>query len=124
MTKIDLPEGVPADNHTKTSFDGGDFQAPDMATPTFGRENSAFDHRAKRVVREEYEEIVEEDDDEDDEDSHHRPRPPRPGGGLAIMIAITALFAALSAIVIANSRSDAPLCSSQPSWNQYNCRAG
>lgn len=124
MTKIDLPEGVPADNQTKASFGGGDFEAPDMATPSFAREKPAFDHKAKRIVREEYEEIVEEDDDEDD-DRHLRPRNDPPNNnGLAIMIAITALFAALVAIVIANSRSDLPLCSSQPEWNQYNCRAG
>ncbi len=124
MTRIDLPEGVPADNQIKASFDGDKFEAPDMATPSFAREKPAFDHKAKRIVREEYEEIVEEDDDEDDGD---RPRPrvdPPNHNGLAIMIAITALFAALGAIVIANSRSDLPLCSSQPEWNQYNCRAG
>lgn len=124
MTKIDLPEGVPADNQTKASFGVDDFAAPDMATPSFVREGPGFDHRAKRVVREEYEEIVEDDDDEDEEEIHHRPRPPRQAGNLAIMIAVVALFAALSAIVIANSRSDTPLCSSQPAWNQYNCRAG
>jgi len=124
MTKTDLPEGVPADNQTKASFGGDDFTAPDMATPSFVRDGPEFDHRAKRVVREEYEEIVEEDDDEDEEETHHRPRPPRQAGNLAIMIAITALFAALGAIVIANNRSEVPLCSSQPAWNQYNCRAG
>ena len=57
MTKIDLPEGVPADNQTKASFGGGDFEAPDMATPSFAREKPAFDHKAKRIVREEYEEM-------------------------------------------------------------------
>ncbi|MEO1241834.1 MAG: hypothetical protein AAFX54_07995 [Pseudomonadota bacterium] len=123
MTRIDLPEGVPPDNEATRSFKGNGFQAPDMATPAFTRETPGLDHKAKRIVREEYEEIVEDDDDEDDE----RPRPrieSNSNTNLAIMIAVTALFVALGAIVVANNRGDAPLCSSQPAWNQYNCRAG
>ncbi|MHA7870817.1 MAG: hypothetical protein ACX939_00555 [Hyphococcus sp.] len=125
MTQANLPDGVPPDNQTKASFSEGEFTAPDMATPAFARERPALDHKATRVVREEYEEIVEDDDDDDDETDYARARPRLDNTGtMAIIISIAALMAALGAIVIANARRDLPPCSSQPSWNQYNCRAG
>jgi hypothetical protein len=151
MSRLKLPDGVPHDNAGKASFGAhgdelcgpsagnpADYKAPDMATPQFDRPSqklsplsdrpvsneSALHSKARRVVHDEYEEVVEEDDDE--ENARHRHASHRSGnnGSFAILIAITALLAALGAIVIATNRSSTPLCSSQPEWNQYNCRAG
>ena len=123
MTKIDLPDGVPFDNEGKSSLSGAPYRAPNVATPQFEGETPNLDHKTHHVGRGEFSAIIEDDDRGDDNEFHPRGRGVI-GGNVAIVIAVAALLAALGAIVIANTQGDTPLCTSQPLWNQYNCRAG
>lgn len=117
-----LPDGVPADNRSMASGSAGGFTAPDMATPKFPSDDLASKASLRRVERREIEIIEEEDDD--DEDERDFDSPPPAISNMAIILVASALLAALVAIVIANGSEPAPLCSTQPDWNQYNCRAG
>ena len=123
MTKIDLPDGVPFDNEGKPSLSGAPYRAPNMATPQFELQTQGRDHKANHAVRGEFSTLV-EDEDLSDGGDHHPRRRSGPGNNVIILIAVTALLAALGAIVAANTQGDTPLCTSQPLWNQYNCRAG
>ena len=125
-----LPDGVPADNRSMTapgvqaSDSSGDFTAPDMATPRFARDDLASKASLRRVERREIE-IIEEEDDDVDEDEDHDLESSAPGvSNSTIMLVIGAILVALAAIVLANGAEPTPLCSTQPDWNQYNCRAG
>lgn len=133
MSRSNLPEGVAPDNEplvSNPSFSDGvtgapDFTAPDIATPGFVRSNlmrsnatrpdaalSAHTHATG------HHEIIEDDD---------KPIKLLPGGGMsvAIIIAIALLLLSFATVLYAvNNRQTMPLCSSQPEWNQYNCRAG
>lgn len=128
MSKIRLPDGVPADNETR-SFSGGareaDFAAPDMATPRFSQ--CASDYSRVVVVVDEDEDADEEDGvvvrktEEDDDDEIVFPKPPMPWmvvGGVAVALV------ALAYIVSNKNVEPQPYCSQQPEWNQYNCIPG
>jgi len=118
-----LPEGVRPDNDEPARTHAG-YTAPDMATPRFAAAPAgapSLNASARRIVRERVEEIIEEEDDDDDDDSGHRPSNGK--SSAALMIAIAAILLALLALVFSMNRGQTPLCSSQPEWNQYNCRA-
>lgn len=122
MSRVELPEGV-APTNEKTSF-----QTPDVATPDFARTpQESLKPKTVREKHETYERVVEEDEedeDEDDEDHLIHVHGPHGPGQLVLMIAIALLLAALAVFVFMSNRQETPLCSEQPEWNQYNCRAG
>lgn len=131
-----LPDAVPPDNSARAradfsavSEDAASFGSiPDMATPAFARPD--FDQASARTVRERHEvheRVVESEDDETDDsngnddagvDAIDMRRP------ILLLIAIVGLLGALGAIVLSQNRQGTPLCSTQPSWNQYNCAPG
>lgn len=132
MNRVSLPEGVFPTNDESAFSDSASFQAPDTATPNFSKRppdgprdvsaKPAFQLKSRSSDR-----FVEDDQDEDDEDKnddviivhgHHAPGP------LIILIAIGLVLAALAAFVMVRNQQPVPLCSEQPDWNQYNCRAG
>ena len=125
MSRSDLPEGVAPDNSPKSSFSSADemtpeFTAPDMATPEFAKPmrphmDAKMDAHAQHVV---HHEVAGEDE------------PPIklfPSGSMtvAVIIALALLLVGFATVIYAaNNRQTLPLCSTQPEWNQYNCRAG
>ncbi|NOX81719.1 MAG: hypothetical protein GXP06_01760 [Alphaproteobacteria bacterium] len=131
MSRFKLPDGVPLDNAGKARFGArgeglppilagasADFKAPDMATPQLGQpargasRQSDTRHMAHTDIKEAL---------ADDEDIKLIPAPARM---LVMFTAIAALLAAVGGFVIMNRGDAAPLCSSQPAWNQYNCTPG
>ncbi len=124
----DLPDAVAPTNEKPATASlsagaptGGNsaWSVPDMATPSFASVRKRFDSKARRVVREEYEELVDDDDD--------APRPPRkksPPPSYVWPIAVAAIFISIISLMVALADDSVPLCSEQPEWNQYNCRAG
>ena len=133
MSRFELPEGVSPTNQ-KPLKDSAAFAVPEVAAPIFARGMETETH-AKTIheKREVYERVVEEDDDDDDDDDkradddedflHGHDHGGRPNF-LMLIFAIALLAAALAVIVIVNNRQLTPLCSTQPEWNQYNCRPG
>ncbi len=138
MTKIELPDGVPFDNEGKTSMSDRAHDVPDMATPQFKQptfrqdstNNQAPQKRASQnpalqsqTSQRDFSTLVEDDEHPSGRDLHDR----RSGGfhnQLMIIAAIAALLVLLGAVFISMNKGGLPLCSSQPSWNQFNCRAG
>lgn len=123
MTHSKLPDGVPADNEAKQRFAAsgeGEYRAPDMATPNYAREKTpaaapaAVERAGSKFSATTF---------EDDERTAPAAIPPQVRK-LQWFIAIAAVLAALAVLAIAMSGESLPLCSSQPDWNQYNCRAG
>lgn len=127
MSRFKLPDGVPLDNAGRARIgargedlpaSSADYKAPDMATPQFGKPVSGaalrpdIRHMAHTDVKQA---IV------DDEGAKIIPPQARM---LVAFTAIAALLAAVGGFVIMNRGDDAPLCSSQPAWNQYNCTPG
>jgi len=122
MTGSRLPDGVSADNKAKARFvrsDDGDYRAPEMAVPDFARRQAlAMTSKAARSDGAKFAASF-----EDDDRSAPAAVPPQVKK-LQWIIAIAAVLAALGVIAIAMRGETLPLCSSQPDWNQYNCRAG
>lgn len=125
MSRSDLPEGVAPDNSPKSSFSSSnevasEFTAPDMATPEFAkperlRMDAKMDAQALHVV---HDEAAGEDE---------TPIKLFPSGSMtvAVIIALALLLVGFATVIYAaNNRQTLPLCSTQPEWNQYNCRAG
>ncbi len=129
MSRFKLPDGVPLDNAGKARFGApseeshgasAEYKAPDMATPDFGKPASAAARRQPDARHMAHAELKQSLDDEGG-DIRLIPAPAR---ALAMFAAIATLLAAVGAFVIMSRGEDAPLCSSQPAWNQYNCTPG
>ncbi len=134
MSDKALPEGVPPSNDKAELTGERDFIAPNVATPQFahsavpGRDARGL-HASVLNIRggERFVEDPADDEDNDGEDGNSRPKAqPVNGvhapGAFAIIIAIVLVLAAIASFVLAQNREPLPLCSEQPSWNQYNCR--
>jgi hypothetical protein len=129
MSRIKLPDGVPLDNAGKARFGArgeglrvpsADYKAPDMATPQFG-EPARGDMQRPDIRHMAHTDIKEPLDDDEGGDLRLIPASARM---LVMFTAIAALLAAVGGFVIMNRGDGAPLCSSQPAWNQYNCTPG
>ncbi|NOX95256.1 MAG: hypothetical protein GXP04_09240 [Alphaproteobacteria bacterium] len=129
MAKTELPEGITPDNNSRSSMSDGEFLAPDMATPHYSHSLRKFMPRiddavantaTHRAAQDEY-------DEDDDEVMSVRSRPASTQGSsnfLMIVIFIIAVFAMGAGVFMIKNQNTLPLCSSQPDWNQFNCRAG
>jgi len=129
MAKTELPEGIAPDNNGRSFMGDREFRVPGMATPDFSepplksmpRIDDAVTNRAThRAAQDEY-------DEDDDEVMSVRSKPASTQGGSnihVILILIIALFAMGAGIFIIKNQNTLPLCSSQPDWNQFNCRSG
>jgi hypothetical protein len=133
MSRFKLPDGVPLDNAGRARFgahgedlrsasadNSADYQAPDMATPQYGKSARGAAHQpdSRHMAHADIKEAL-----DDDEDGDLRLIPPQ-ARMLVVFTAVAALLAAVGGFVIMNRGDDAPLCSSQPAWNQYNCTPG
>ena len=122
MSRLDLPDGVPPDNGTKTGFSAADaagksqdYSAPDMATPQFSQPQTTHS-----VIRQTTDSIVE---DGGDHEGRATKLLPSPVNSIMMFTALAAVLALLGAIAIASNQKSVPNCASQPDWNQYNCQA-
>lgn len=118
MSGPKLPDGVPADNTTKkfSSEDGQSFAAPDMATPRFVRPGGVPAEDMRPAAGFHAHSIEEGDDDT----IRFMPASFNPAilfGALALVVVAIGVFA------MVNNKPGLPSCSTQPEWNQYNCRA-
>ena len=124
MTRVDLPEGVPPDNQTKAFASKSGPVVPDTSAPAFADLQDSFPKNDRGILSRVVVEL-EEEEDEDDKDKDdrlvHGPHLPAP---TLILIAIGLVLAAIAAYVISQNQTPAPLCATQPEWNQYDCRAG
>ncbi len=138
MTKIELPDGVPFDNEGKTLMSDRAHDLPDMATPQFNQATFSQDSKSNQAPTErspqnpalqsqssqrEFSTLVEDDDHSGSRDLHER-RSGSSHNQLMIIAAIAALLVLMGAVFMTMNKGGIPLCSSQPSWNQFNCRAG
>lgn len=138
MGRVSLPEGVAPTNSKNAPEDAAGFAVPETATPDFvaaeNRRSAVGAVQAGKQPRSTSGRFYrfEEDDDDDDDEERARKRDPvhivhgaHAPGPVIILVAIGLVLAALAAFVIARNQPQAlPLCSEQPDWNQYNCRAG
>jgi len=123
MTSGRLPDAVPPDNSARARFAGGDeaYRAPEMAVPLFaGRRTAAPDMAqlgtAQRAAATPF---------EDDDAGYSGPSSvPGPARLWSYAVGAIILVLGLAAFFIAITGNNLPLCSSQPDWNQYNCRMG
>ena len=127
MAKTELPKGIAPDNNSRSSMSDGEFQAADMATPRFSEpfrksmpriDDAVANTATHRAAQDEY-------DEDDDEVMSVRSKPTSAQNGsniLVILILIIALFAMGAGIFLIKNQNTLPLCSSQPDWNQFNCR--
>lgn len=137
MTKSLLPEGVPPDNKSLRAAAGNDrpvidganctidYRAPDMATPHFQRKTPLSQASLQPAIMPAQSDLREAAPDNADKRRNV-------GGWRALpanvrmmthFAALGAGLALLVAIVLATKGGQLPLCSSQPDWNQHNCRA-
>lgn len=120
-----LPAGVPGDNQPKGETDAAAFAPTEMAAPRFADEPPKADRGFfARAMRKGHARALEFEDDMENDIVRAQRRAPSSAKTLSIMIAIVALVGALGAALFITGRNKTPLCSSQPEWNQYNCRAG
>ena len=138
MTKIELPNGVPVDNEGTADLSDRDHDLPNMATPQFQQPTFRQDLKSNDAPRSkvslnpglesqasqrDFSTMVEDEDQSNGRELHER----RQGGfqnQLMIIAAIAALMVMFGAFFVSANKGGLPLCSSQPSWNQFNCRAG
>ncbi len=106
-----LPDGVAIDNGARPSRGepSRDYVAPNTATPTF-RKPPVADNRLNAS----------------DVKAPRRDLMSREHQNLTLMIAVVTLAMAIGGVLLLRTpKSEVlPLCSSQPEWNQFNCRAG
>lgn len=105
-----LPEGVAPDNGgRKVAYEAREFAAPNVAAPQFAEDGparqSAFAESAAV--------------------SERRDLMSREHQNITLLIAVVTLAMAIAGIMLLRSPKieTLPLCSNQPEWNQYNCRA-
>lgn len=105
-----LPEGVPMDNGVRQtpSETSRDFSAPNTATPSFVEPAPTSRTVSTQTVK-----------------ARGRDLMSREHQNMTLLIAVVTLAMAIGAVLLLRSpRSEAlPLCSEQPEWNQFNCRA-
>ncbi len=111
MTReLKLPDGVPTDNGARASLSEAsrEFTAPNTATPSFV-EPAAADIKLHAGAAK----------------APRRDLMSREHQNMTLLIAVVTLAMAIGGVLLLRSPgSDAlPLCSEQPEWNQYNCRA-
>ncbi|MEM9014011.1 MAG: hypothetical protein AAGB02_02785 [Pseudomonadota bacterium] len=119
-TKSSGAATVASTSLTKLSASREPVEITDVATPQFSRGPnwSESESNAKRVVRERVREVVEGDDKKDRKEPFFR----MSKSSVALAVAFSAVFLAFVAIAIASGRSEKPLCSELPDWNQSDCR--
>ena len=133
MTNFDLPDGVPFDNEGKADMSGRGHDLPDMATPQFKQprfrqdtknnnapQNSALE---SQTAQRGFSTLVEDGEHTPSPDQHQR-RNGASHNQIMIITAIAALLFLGGAAFLSMNKGGLPLCSSQPAWNQNNCRAG
>ena len=104
-----LPDGIPSDNNQSRQDTNATFAAPDTATPSFveqpTRDTPKFAETAK---------------------ASRRDLMSREHQNLTLVIAVVALAMAIGGVLLLRTPKSEmlPVCSSQPEWNQFNCRAG
>ena len=108
-----LPEGVPADNKPEAAFAAGpetssDFSAPETATPRFEEPDRSPPPLSSKAAAASRADLMS-----------------RQHQNLTLLIAVVALAMAIGGVLLLRSPKAEvlPLCSAQPEWNQYNCRA-
>lgn len=129
MKDSDLPAGVPPSNEIKTDFSGDSrnqdraprepYAAPDMATPQYSKTKAADGepgYLARTAMGADDSDFLDEDENGDVSLMPNNMTP------ILLILVIGGLLAALGAIVLANNQQELPDCSTQPEWNQYNCR--
>ena len=136
MGRVSLPDGVAPTNEKGAHKETVGFAVPDTATPEFTNPGNrpprprAAKTDPPRLKNGRFHRF-EEDDEDDDDDKRRKKDPiqivhgPHAPGPVILLVAIGLVLAALAAFVIVrNQPNELPLCSEQPDWNQYNCRAG
>ena len=126
-----LPRGIPADN---SSLPGeAAFNAPDTATPNFsaepGRQNSTgnfkpFTGEAISAGAFEEENARGGSGAPSGQDPHHSSGMPLAFRQMATISIAAVLIAAALVATLLITGNKLPLCSTQPDWNQYDCRQG
>lgn len=105
-----LPDGVPMDNgvRQKLSAPAQDYSAPDTATPSFVEPAAASRTLGAETVKSRGPDLMS-----------------REHQNITLLIAVVTLAMAIGGVLLLRSpKSEAlPLCSAQPEWNQFNCRA-
>ncbi len=119
MTGSRLPDGVPADNSAKSFSDDDrqNYAAPDMATPKFTRPGGAPAEEARPQAAFNANTF----EDADDDQIRMLPGSINP---VMMFVVLALVIGLIGALAFMNSRPGLPLCSTQPEWNQYDCRAG
>ena len=111
MTRIPkLPDGVPMDNGGRRSLNeaSADFAAPNTATPDFIEPAPSNRTLNAESVK-----------------TRGRDLMSREHQNITLLIAVVTLAMAIGGVLLLRSpKAEAlPLCSAQPEWNQFNCRA-
>ena len=104
-----LPEGVSADNGPSASFSTGDeFVAPETATPRFDERDIPSDAADTKAAAASRPDLMS-----------------REHQNLTLLIAVVTLAMAIGGVLLLRTpkAETMPDCSTQPEWNQYNCRA-
>lgn len=106
----ELPDGVPSFNAApeESAADDAPYVAPNTATPHFGVREKADSARLADGAK-----------------ARRRDLMSREHQNMTLLIAVVALAMAIGGVLLLRSpRAEMlPLCSSQPEWNQFNCRA-
>lgn len=106
----ELPDGVPSFNAAPTEGDveNAPYVAPDTATPHF---DAPKEIESARLA--------------DGAKARRRDIMSREHQNMTLLIAVVALAMAIGGVLLLRSPKAEmlPLCSSQPEWNQFNCRA-
>ena len=116
MVRSDLPPGVSPTN------DKSDLSATASAPPTFAAapKPGLADDDQSTIERSQF-----TAQSAHAGDGHAaKPAMPRLFNPVLATIIIAGVLAVVAAAFVAANRSPQPLCSEQPHWNQYNCRAG
>ncbi len=106
-----LPDGVPPDNAAsgRRIEVKADYVAPDTATSSFVERSSGDAPNFAEAAK-----------------APRRDLMSREHQNLTLLIAVVALAMAIGGVLLLRTPKSemAPVCSSQPEWNQFNCRAG
>ncbi len=106
----ELPDGVPTDNGTRVSLSATqrDYVAPDTVTPSFVEPASADIKLNASAAK-----------------AQRRDLMSREHQNMTLLIAVVTLAMAIGGVLLLRSPGGEalPLCSAQPEWNQFNCRA-
>lgn len=105
-----LPDGVPLDNGPRHAARDTtpDFSAPDTATPNFVETQASRPTLSAETAKPRGRDLMS-----------------REHQNITLLIAVVTLAMAIGGVLLLRApKSEAlPLCSEQPEWNQFNCRA-